>query len=64
MMQKNSEKLLEKIINKLEPADIIAFLVITGVMYLNWKGVPTMLTQAVSLIVGFYFGSKVTQVRL
>ncbi len=57
-MKKNTEKLWERIINKIEPADIIAFMVVAGVLWLNWKGIPTMLSQAISVIIGFYFGHK------
>ncbi len=42
--------------NKLDPADVVALLVISGYLFLNWKGVPTMLSSAVLVIVGWYFG--------
>lgn len=42
----------------LTATDIIAFILITGYIFLAWRGVATMLSSAVLLIVGFYFGSN------
>lgn len=49
------------LLERLEPADLIAFLVIGGVLLLNWKGIETMLSQSISVVIGFYFGHKMTQ---
>jgi hypothetical protein len=57
----NEKTILIRIIDKLESADVIAFLVILGVLVLNWRGVETMLSQAVSVVIGFYFGNKLTK---
>ena len=48
---------------RLEPADVVAFIVIGGVLFLNWKGVQTMLSSAVLVIIGYYFSSKVHNAR-
>lgn len=43
-------------LKKARPADVIALVLISGYMFLQWRGVETMLTSAVLLVVGFYFG--------
>lgn len=57
-MNKGKEHILIRIIDKVEPADVVAVIVILGVLFLNWRGINTMLSQAVSIIIGFYFGQK------
>lgn len=52
-----------KLLAQFEPADIIAFLVIAGVLFLNWRGIQTMLSSAVLVIIGYYFSSKVHKNR-
>ncbi len=47
--------------SKIQPADIIALVIICGVMILQFKGINTMLSQAVLLIVGYYFGRTLKQ---
>lgn len=54
-------KKVKTIWEKLEPADVIAIIVVIGVIFLNWKGVQTMLTTGVAVIIGFYFGHKITK---
>lgn len=44
--------------DKLEPSDIIAVVVIAGVIWLNYKGINTMLSMSVGFILTFYFGYK------
>lgn len=51
-------KYLKRFLNKLDPADILAVILIIGYLVLNWKGIPTMLTSAVMLIIGWYFSNK------
>lgn len=55
------KKKATNLFQKLEPADLIAFLVIAGVLFLNWKGIQTMLSAAASIVIGYYFGRKLTQ---
>lgn len=45
--------------DKFEPIDVIAIIMITGVMILNWKGVQTMLSTGVAIIIGYYFGRRI-----
>ncbi len=49
---------MQDFLEKLEPADIIAVILIAGVLILNWKGVTTMLSSAVLVVVGYYFAKK------
>ncbi len=43
---------------KFEPVDVISVILLVGVIVLNFRGVDTMLSQSVLLMVGFYFGKK------
>ncbi len=49
---------MHSIIKKVEPADIIALVVIVGVLFLNWRGIQTMLSSSVLIIIGYYFAKK------
>lgn len=55
------KKKIKGLYNKIEPSDIIAFTVVLGALILNWKGITTMYSAAVSIIIGYYFGRKLTQ---
>lgn len=46
---------------KIEPADLIAIIIIVGVLLLNWKGIQTMYSMSIYLIIGYYFGRKLTR---
>lgn len=61
--RRRGDRIWELIINKVESADLIALLVISGYLFLSWRGVITMLNSAVLVIVGFYFGHQVTKRR-
>lgn len=50
----------KNILERLQPADLVAFLTIIAYLILAWKGVVTMLNTAVILIIGFYFGHKIS----
>lgn len=52
---------MNQLLAKIQPSDIIALVLISGVMILQFKGVDTMLSQAILLIVGYYFGRTLKQ---
>lgn len=50
-----------RFLDRLEVADVIALLVILGIIIANFKGVEFMLPQAGLLVIGYYFGRKLTK---
>lgn len=49
--------------NKMEPADLLAVLLVIGVIGSNWLSVTSqfMVPQALLLIIGAYFGHRITK---
>jgi uncharacterized membrane protein len=45
------------------PVDIIAILIIIGVLISNWRGTEFMVPMTLLLVVGFYFGDQFSRVR-
>ena len=43
---------------ELEPKDLIAIILVIGYVFLSWKGAQTMISSAVMIIVGFYYGAE------
>jgi len=41
-----------------KPKDIVALVLLIGVLILNYKGVQLMLPQALLLILGYYFAHR------
>lgn len=50
---------MDEFLKHIEVADVIAILVVVGVIILNWKGVPTMLNTSAAIIIGYYFGRRI-----
>lgn len=52
---------MNKFIGKLEPADIIAIIITTGVVISNLTQIKAqfMVPQALLLIIGYYFGRRI-----
>jgi hypothetical protein len=47
-----------KFLNKLEPTDLIAMILISGCLILKWHGADGYVSMTVTMIVGYYFGKK------
>lgn len=43
---------------KLEPADLIAMLLLCAVIVANWHGYSVMIPQSILIVIGYYFGQK------
>jgi hypothetical protein len=56
-----SKNFMNDLLKRIQPADIIALVIIVGVMILQFRGIQTMLSQAVLLVVGYYFGRTLKQ---
>ena len=52
---------MNKIFDKFEPGDVVAVLVIVGIIIANWRGIEFMVPQAGLLIIGYYFGRKLSK---
>lgn len=49
---------MKSMFEKITFAEVLALILIVGYMVLAWRGVATMLSSAVLLVIGFYYGNK------
>lgn len=52
-----------KILDRMEPADLIAILAFIAVIIANWKGIEIMIPASINIIIGFYFGHRINKWR-
>ncbi len=57
-MRKNNRKILGKVINKIETADVIAVMAMITWAVLSWRGISVMVSPAIFLIFGYYFRDR------
>lgn len=51
---------MKNLLDKLEPADLVALLIFIAVIVANWRGAEVMIPASINIIIGFYFGHRVS----